>query len=115
MLKKSDLDQFTGTEHYYNYLGIKLTDGVKYLAEIGGAFWFLDIICSYQANKNIKAKHFQVWMLKVDLEKKTGIVTMKEDTGMPDLVTQNLEYTDFPLDEITLWLIDGILILPSEY
>lgn len=114
MLKKEDLNQFTGTEHYYNYLGIKLTDGVKYLAEAGGAFWLINIVASYQTGK-IKKIPFQVWTLKVDLEKKTGVVTMKEDTGMPDLVTQNLEYTDFPLNEVSLWLIDGVLILPSEY
>ena len=113
-LEKTDLDQFIGTEHYYKYLGIMLTDGVKYLAEVGKAFWLLNIIASYQTGE-IKNVPFQVWTLKVDIEKQTGVVTMKEDTDEPNLVTQSLDYTDFPLDEISLWLIDGILILPSEY
>lgn len=115
ILTKENLAQFIGTEYYYKYLmGIKLTDGVKYLAEVGKAFWFLDIIASYQTGK-IRKIPFQVWTLKVDLEKETAVVTMKEDMGRPDLVTQTLDYTDFPLDEVSLWLIDGILILPSEY
>lgn len=114
LLEKADLGQFTGTECYYKYFGIKFTDGIKYLVETGNSFWLLGIIASYQIGE-IKKIPFQVWTLKVDLEKKIGVVTMKEDTGRPNLVTQNLGYTDFPLDEITLWLIDGILILPSEY
>lgn len=114
-LEKTDLDQFTGTECYYKYMGgIKFTDGVKYLAEVGKAFWFLNIIASYQAGK-IKNIPFQVWTLEVDIEKQTGVVTMKEDSDRPNLVTQTLGYTDFPLDKISVWLIDGILILPSEY
>ena len=114
-LEKADLGQFIGTEHYYKYWGITFTDGVKYLVEVGGAFWLLDIIVSYQIYRKIKKIPFQVWTLKVDVEKKTGVVTMKEDTGRPCLVTQKMEFTDFPLDEITMWLIDGVLILPSEY
>ena len=31
------------------------------------------------------------------------------------LASQDIPYTDFPLAEITAWLVDGTLILPGEY
>ncbi len=38
MLTETDLHQFTGTSQYYLYLaGLKLTDGVKFMADEGGA------------------------------------------------------------------------------
>ena len=106
------LEQFTGTEHYYrHWLGFKYTDGIKYLADEAKCHWLLDAIGSYQPkHKNIP---FQLWILKVD--KKKGILTMQEDSGKKFLVTQKIKYTDFPLDKIELYLIEGVLLLTSEY
>ena len=58
---------------------------------------------------------FQVWELHKIADSKQADVTMKTDTDEPMIVTQHIEYTDFPLDEIKLYLIDNVLILPSEY
>lgn len=121
MLTATDLNHFTGTEKYYRYLaGLKLTDGVKYLAEEAKAYWLLDIIASYQTKPSIRKEHFQVWELKLSLDnaatgKHAAVVTMKTDTNNPLLVKQEIDYTDFPLDSITLWLIDGVILLTSEY
>src|SRR3990167_6373010 len=108
-LKESDLDQFTGTEQYYkHWLGINYTDGVKYLAERAGAYWLIDLIASSH-----RKEPFQVSRLeKTD---KGWLATMKEDSDQPVLVRQEIEYSDFPLNEIELWLIDGVLLLKSEY
>jgi len=46
---------------------------------------------------------------------KSAVVTMREDTGKKALVMQRIGYTDFPLKSIKLYLIDGVLLLPSEY
>lgn len=110
---KAELNHFTGTEHYYkNFTGLLYTDGVKFLAEAVGCYWLIDLVGSYQYKlKNIG---FQLWELKVNKDK-TAVVTMKEDTNTPILVKQELQYTDFPLNEIELYCIGGILILPSEY
>jgi len=122
MLTETDLNRFTGTECYYAYLaGLKLTDGVKYLAEVAGAYWLLDVIASYQiGNAKIRREPFQVWELKLSPDNATtgkheAVVTMKTDTDHPLLVKQQIEYTDFPLDSITLYLIDGVILLTSEY
>lgn len=107
---KAALRQFTGTEHYYRTLFGRHTDGVQFLACEAGAFWLVDAIFSHR-----RREPFQVWRLAVDLEQKTCVLTMQEDTGQPELVRQEIPYTDFPMAEIELWLIDGVLILPSEY
>lgn len=110
----SDLGQFTGTDNYYkHWLGYKYTDGVKYLAEKTQCYWLLDAIFSYH-----RKEPFQVWELVtfIDGENNKGaILTMRQDTGAKVEVRQEIEYTDFTLPSIKLWLIEGVLILPSEY
>jgi hypothetical protein len=97
MLTETDLNTFIGTTGYYRYLaGLKLTDGVKYLADEAGAYWLLDIICSYQIDEKIRKLHFQVWELKLSpKDEATGrqraVVTMKTDTNQPELVRQEIE------------------------
>ncbi len=115
-----NLDQFTGTEHYYkHFTGIKYTDGIKYLADKTNCHWFIDIIASYQADKIIKTCSFQIWKLKVypsfTNNGKKALVTMREDTNERNLVMQKIEYTDFPLDEIEVYCINGVILLKSEY
>jgi len=110
-----DLEQFTGTENYYkqSFGGIVVTDGVQYLAYNAKAFWLVDAIASHQT-KHIAAVPFQIWELTVN-EDKTAILTMKEDSDCPILVRQNIPYTDYPLPKIKLWLVDRVLMLPTEY
>lgn len=109
-LTEYDLCQFTGTEQYYkHWLGINYTDGVKFMAERGKAYWLIDAIASYR-----RKEPFQVWSLEV-AEDKTAVLQMKEDSDKPALVRQEIPFTDFPLKKIEFFLIDGVLILPSEY
>ena len=109
---KNGLAQCIGTEHYWknNLLCFQYTDGVKFLHEACEAYWLLIAISSYH-----RKEPFQVWELKVSKDK-SATLTMKEDSGEPLLVEQKIPFTDFPLEEgITLYLIDGVLLLPSEY
>jgi len=110
---KAELKQFTGTEHYYkNFTGLRYTDGVKFLADKTGCYWLIDLVGSYQ--HKLKNVGFQLWELKVNKDK-TAVVTIKEDDDKPILIKQELKYTDFSLNEIQLYCIGGVLILPSEY
>lgn len=44
-LTQTELDAFVGTENIYQHpFGIYYTDGIKYLATQGQAFWLLDAI-----------------------------------------------------------------------
>ena len=111
-----DLSQFRGTRQWYKHWAQRLvyTDGVKYLAEQAGAFWLIDAIASYQMYKQVWETGFQLWELKKN-EDESAVLTMREDSGKPERVRQNIKYTDFPLDYIKLYVVNGGLMLPSEY
>lgn len=121
---REGLSNCYGTEGYHRLTLDKTlvcTDGVLYLAENGGVFWLMDIIASYQPNcrKDDMLRDFQIWKLKVTDGK--GVVTCERDTD-DVAITQEIEYTDFPLDEIKLYVELGeaegraamICMLPSE-
>lgn len=106
VLTQADLNHFTGsTEFYKHWLGGQYTEGVLYMADTGGAHWLIDAVYSYQCQKEVKAEEFQLWELKV--VNQTAILTMKRDTNEPEIVQQEIPYTDFPLDYIRLYHIDG--------
>jgi hypothetical protein len=55
----------------------------------------------------------------LQVENGSAVLTARKDSGLPALVTQEIEYTDFPLDEIEIWAGDNgegyTLYLPSEH
>ena len=110
------LNHATGTESYHRYSPIPgfpvITDGVFMLAEAAGCYWLLDVIGSYQSNRKLD-QSFQIWKLIVDTVNKSAVVQGYNDTTL--VVTQEIPYTDFPLEELKLYLMDGVILLPSEY
>jgi len=116
-LSESDLRQFTGTENWHRF-GINrkvlCTDGAKYVADEGGAYWLLDAIAIAQLyEKSVAGEGFQVWTLKVKDDRTASLIC---DDGNDNIVyTQHIEYTDFPLDEIKLYFVNNVIHLPSEY
>jgi hypothetical protein len=120
---KNELANFTGTEQYHkvSLTPVVVTDGVKYLIDKANSYWLIDAIGSYQTEKKFKAEGFQVWILKKDKDGKGATLSAYHDYSEKNpnkfkpLVTQKIEYTDFPLDEIKLYEIDGVVLLPSEY
>ena len=52
-LSESQLRQFTGSENWYRHginRAVLYTDGAKFLADQGGAYWLLDIIAIVISN-----------------------------------------------------------------
>ena len=99
------------SERYYKnkVLKFQYTEGVYYLWNSCDSYWLLIAISSHN-----RKERFQVWELQ-KFNDNTALLTMKEDSVLPNIVEQKIPYTDFPLDKIKLYLIDGILLLPSEY
>lgn len=119
MLKATDLlinlAQFTGTETYYKhplFPKYRYTDGVRYLAVNAGCYWLLEFIFGHQSNAKIRNTPFQVWRLVKDGDKATITIGDGNDNVVK---TFTLDYTSFPLEEYTLWMIEGVLLLMSEY
>jgi hypothetical protein len=94
---------------------ITFTDGVHFLAEKAGAYWLIDLIAPHK-NRRLSNEEFQIWTFTVNRDKPPmAVATCQADTDEPVLRRQRIEYTDFPLPAIKLWLVDGVLMLPSEY
>jgi len=113
-----DLRQFTGTENYYRHLtGLLYTDGVQYLCEVGRAYWLIEAIASYQNHRDVRSnerlQEFQLWIFKK--KNSQGTLTLQEDTNCKPNIEQFIEFTDFPLDEISLYLCNNTIILTTEY
>jgi hypothetical protein len=63
--------------------------------------------------KAVAAEEFQVWKLAV---RPNRTATLTCDDGNGNIVfTKEIEHTDFPLDEITLYFANNVIHLPSEY
>ena len=111
------LDSFTGTTQWYRhslFRSFLYTDGVKYLAENAGAYWLLDLICGFQYEfAKMKTQEFQVWKLSVS-EDNTAILVC-QDGNYRTIHEHELEFTDFPLKEVEVWLSGSVLYLPSEH
>lgn len=115
-LKAEDLGQFIGSEHWYQHglvRSVTYTDGAKYVADEGGAYWLLDEIALAQKfNARVKAEPFQVWKLVV--HDREGVLTC--DDGDGNIVyTKAIPFTDFPLAEIKFYFTDNVILLTSEY
>lgn len=81
------------------------------MAALAGAYWLLDVVGSYQPE--LREVPFQIW--RVESRGNIGLVTMNEDTGLPELVRQQIPYTDFPEGRFEMYFADRVLMLKSEY
>ena len=110
------LEQFYGTQFYFPlWPKVFLTDGVQFLAQEAACYWLMDAITSHIVRLP-KAEVFVSCKLTVS-NAKTELVL--DDGNGNVLATQNIAYTNFPLDSIMLYACwDGerwIVMLPSEY
>jgi len=118
---ESILPGFTGTQDYYQYGRMLLTDGAKFVAESCEAYWLFDIISSLNLVRACRNEEFLTCKLRVvRLKHETKAVFTATDGGKNgreavELYRQSIPLTDFPLDEIKLYVRDGVIFLPSEY
>jgi hypothetical protein len=114
--KLGDLNQFTGTEHWYRHAlnrEITFTDGAKYVADNAGAYWLIDEIALAQLfEEKVRAVPFQVWKLAVSGDTATLVC---EDGNDNRVFVKDILFTDFPEPGITLYCTDNVILLPSEY
>ena len=111
----SNMAHATGTESYHRFSilfpKLVMTDGVYQLCNDAQCFWLMDVIGSYQ-HKLLPKEDFQVWRLTV--KDRSGVV-VATDGNAKELARQEIEYTDFPLDEIKFFVqYNGELQFPSK-
>jgi hypothetical protein len=115
-LTQDDLRQFIGTEFWYRHAiqrHILFTDGAKYVADTAGAYWLLDEIALGQREPCIANQPFQRWTLTVHPDHTATLLC--EDGNCHAVFIKAIEYTDFPLEKISFYFTDNVILLPSEY
>lgn len=114
----SELEQYYGTEHYYKahpFSQMVITDGVKAFAEKCSCFWAIDEVAL--ANRALMSKDSFV-VIKFNVSK-TGMNTMtaQQDTDQPIIWQKKIKDVCkcIPQGEYKFYLIDNVMLLPSEY
>lgn len=108
------LPHFNGTEQLWEHRtfagSIFLSGGCNFIREKAQCRWLFDLIFSHQLK--LKTESFQCWKLnRVD---GNSFSVQCSDGNKTILVSQVISYSDFPLDEIEIWMIDSVCLLPSE-
>lgn len=114
-LELKALTGFCGTEQYYRVLGFNVTDGIHYIMENGYSYLVTDLLAYFMFKPKLRDSAFLVIVYSVNLETKTGVVTVREDTGQPVLYRQKYDYTNAKVAELKLFFCSGVLMLAGEY
>lgn len=112
---KSKLSEFIGSDRFFRSAIFReyiYTEGVQFLAEQAGVYWLLDYIFSKQ-EKELEKHTFQVWKILVLQDESATIILEDGDENV--IKSYQIDYTDFPLKEFTLWFINKTLLLSNEY
>jgi hypothetical protein len=117
-LTQSDLDQFTGTAQWFRHplmRNVTYTEGVHFLAEQGGAYWLVDKIATLQMLPQVRREAFQIWTLQVSDGKATLTCTDGNDGPASEVYAEKIDFTDFPLERVEIWVEGGVILLPREH
>lgn len=111
---RSALSQAIGTTQYWKiFPNFLITDGVKLMVEMCGAYWLLNEIFFMLNDKKLKRKDFVVFKLVLN---STSATLNAEDGNYHKLASMDIPFTDFPLEEgIIMYWCDNVLLLTTEY
>ena len=114
---RRELTNFTGSETYYRHhlSGMLFTEGVYHLAQRAKAYWLIDLIASWQekARRDPWLRDFQLWELTVR-ENRSAVAICFRDSE-EEAFRQDIEFTDFPLDHVSVYVEGNVILLPSEH
>ena len=112
----AQLTLFTGTDRYYRLSRLcVITDGVKHMADVAGAYWLVDAAASYLLELGTAD-----WFVLVRLVACDGAAVLTLEDGNGGVRAQQMiPHTDFPIAQQLIYAVwDGanwVLMLPSEY
>lgn len=118
---KQGLQQFSGSETVYSFPLIKTryTEGMKYLAMAADCYWLITDV-SVIAKSLMDKSHFITIDFKrlpneeQDYSGHEAEIIYSDGNGNV-FESHRYNVTDFPLDELQLFFVDGTLMLPGEY
>jgi hypothetical protein len=99
-------------------LGQDMVDEIRMESSVATLEWVNvneaeEIALAQRFDKLIAAEEFQSWELTVNANRTATLTCENGDGG--GVFIKAIEYTDFPLGEITMYFINKTILLPSEY
>jgi hypothetical protein len=112
------LSNFTGSKGLYRHglnRNVTYTQGVQYFAQHagGGAYWLLDIFAT-EPDILKQQKEFASITLTVSDNERAEIV-VDDGNGSPSVFKRQISWTTCPAGIWKFYMIDGTILLPSEY
>ena len=103
------------TENFWPHFPTSMyyTDGVKAVAKDTEGQWLIDLVFGLQKRLTLRQHPFQVWHLKRVID--DAFIIKATDGNENQIHIGFVPFISFPYDSCTLWLVDGTLMLPSEY
>ena len=111
------LNHFIGSQCSYQHPLVKTvtyTEGVKFVAEAGPAYWLIDDIAIAQGDPLVAKNEFQVWTLTVNPDQSATLICQDGNNKEP-IHSTKYGYTDFPMEQITLYYSNNTILLPTEW
>ena len=92
----NELNNFSGTEHYYRITpDTIITDGAKFVADKGGAYWLMTAIASYLPEFTQK-ETFIVANLTVSRSESSCTALLKLDDGNDNILAEDIVKNNIP-------------------
>jgi hypothetical protein len=114
---RAQLGQYVGTIEYHRHWSrlLVLTDGAKFLADEAHAHWLMDLIASWQpvALRDPALREFQLWEVFVRDDQSADVICSRDSED--EAFRQKVEWTDFPLEYVRLYVENRVILLPSEH
>ena len=83
----------------------------------GNSFGLQDEIASWQLDPRIRddrmLQQIQFWKLTVNPDRSAVLICERDSDDVA--ITQEIPFTDFSLESVTIYCQGGVLLLPSEY
>ena len=115
------LKHFNGSELFYQIplIRTRYTNGLKYLANVADCYWLITDISVIAKSLMDKSYFITIDFKRLSEEDQDfsgyeAEITYSDGNGTI-FETYRYNFTDFPLDELRLFFVDGTLMLPSEY
>ena len=117
---KGELANFYCSESYYKaniFSSIVITEGVRYFCDICSCYWLLDEAIIYALRELSKKYSFLIVEFKVTNKRGTTYIEVKEDSDTELLFRRRTKdlCKKIPMGEYKFYLIDNVMLLPSEY
>ncbi len=116
---QAGLGQFNQVDGWYQHWLNKFvfTDGVKWLCDQTQSRWLMNEIALYQVK--IKAEYvdlepFQIWQI-TRLSASSILLECRQKPTQAAIIQKKFKASNFLLEQVSLWLVNGILMLPNEY